>query len=93
MQIIKSKDPIEDFNKLVKALDTKFRFKNKTKFESELLDLISTVKPTAINDVDDFADKFFNLIKDNSSEPEIEQNIPKAMEEIELISRKLKDGK
>jgi hypothetical protein len=92
MQILKGKSPIEDFNKLINALDIKFKFKDRFKFEKELLDLVASIKTTGINDSDEFGDKFFNLIKDNSSEPGLDKNISKATEEIESISRKLKNG-
>jgi len=84
------RNPLEDYDKLIEVLDNKFKFKDRVKFEKELLDLISGVKVNSANDTNFFADKFFSLIKDNSSEPELEQNIPKAKSEIREISGMIK---
>lgn len=81
--ILESGNPFRDLRLFTEALDNKFRFKNKDNFIKDLIKLIHFRENKTTEDLDQLTDEFFNIIRENSSEPALEQNIEKAGKELE----------
>lgn len=80
------KDIVEDYLLFVEALDDKFDFKDKDKFEEELFNLIETIKPDSAFDVDEIRNNFFALIGKYANINSLEENTKRARMELENIN-------
>lgn len=84
---VKKTDLVNDYAQFVNALNYKFHFKDKDKFEEDLINLIKTIDPSGTYDADAVYSKFINLLLKHGNAIDIEENAIKAVEELKTLGQ------
>jgi len=61
-------DIVDDYIQFINALNYKFKFENKDKFEDEFIELLSKLKKDSPSDADEVYEDFIHLIEKHSTE-------------------------
>ncbi len=78
-------DLLQDYIDFIDALNYKFAFKNKDKFEDDFGILMGQIDPSGTYDADKVYGGFIDLIKKHSSIENLEDNVDFALAELKAL--------
>lgn len=89
--ILKSENIFRDLRLFVETLDSKFKFKNQNEFIKDFIKLIHfDFANKSTKELETIEEKFFEIIKKNSSEADLETNFKKAGDELDRFVNGIK---
>jgi len=76
---------VQDYIDFIDALNYKFVFEDKGKFEDEFIELMEYIDPSGTYDADKVYNGFVDLIKKHSSIKNLEDNVDFALAELKAL--------
>lgn len=89
--ISKSENVFRDLREFIYTLNEKFEFNDEDKFLEDFIKLVHfDLSGNSAKDLEVVEDKFFEMIRNNSSKPDLETNMEKSVIELEKFVNGIK---